>query len=175
MMVLCCAWSIAQAAGEKAADLQTPASVDSVDLGRYLGLWHEIARIPNRFQRSCAGGVTAQYTLREDGRIEVVNSCRKRDGGVMTAVGIAKIVDQQSRSKLKVSFVNLLGIRLFWGDYWIIGLDDEYRWAVVGHPRRKYGWILSRTSQLPSETLAEIFALLERQGYDPGAFVMTEP
>jgi apolipoprotein D and lipocalin family protein len=174
-MAVCCAWGVAQTAPVQAADPQPPTVVESVEIGRYLGLWHEIARIPNRFQRSCAGGTTAQYSLRADGRIDVVNRCRTREGGVIAAHGIAKIADRQTRAKLKVSFVNLLGIRLFWGDYWIIGLDDEYRWAVVGHPQRKYGWILSRTPQLPPETLEEIFSLLERQGYDPGAFILTEP
>ncbi len=115
IMAVCCVRGIAQTSEAIATDPQAPAVVESVDIERYLGLWYEIARIPNRFQRSCAGGTTAQYALRADGRIEVVNRCRKPDGGVITAAGIAKIADEKTRAKLKVSFVNLLGICLFWG------------------------------------------------------------
>jgi apolipoprotein D and lipocalin family protein len=69
--------------------------------------------------------------------------------------------------------VSFLGIRPFWGDYWIIGLDKEYTYAVIGHPERKYGWILSRNPFLPDETLEKIFELLQMEGYDPKKFKMT--
>jgi len=150
-----------------------PAIVERVDLQRYAGLWYEIAKIPNTFQRKCAGRTTAQYELREDGKIGVVNQCIKSDGKAIEAKGIAKIVDTITNAKLKVSFVNLLGWRLFWGDYWIIGLDENYRWAVVGHPQRKYGWILSRTPTLEKPKLEAVFKLLREQGYDPNNFELT--
>ncbi len=163
--------------GQRPIDGQTagpPSTVGQVDLRRYVGLWYEIAKIPNTFQRKCASRTTAQYELRQDGRITVVNRCIKNDGEAIKAKGIAKIVDTKTNAKLKVSFVNLLGWRLFWGDYWIIGLDENYRWAVVGHPQRRYGWILSRTPTLEKPTLEAVFDLLREQGYNPDDFELTK-
>lgn len=148
-------------------------TVDQVDLKKYVGLWYEIAKIPNPFQKMCTGNTTAQYTLREDGRIDVLNRCMKKDGSFTEANGIAKVVDSQTNAKLKVSFVRLLGISLFWGDYWIIGLDKEYRYAIVGEPSRKYGWILSRTSEFSNEQWEEANRILKEHGYDPEVFVKT--
>jgi len=150
-------------------------TVDEVDLERYVGLWYEIAKIPNRFQKNCQRGTTAQYTLRDDGRITVLNQCFESDGSLDDAEGLAKIVDTDSNAKLQVSFVSFLGWRPFWGDYWVIGLDEGYRWAAVGSPDRKYGWVLARTPQLDEATLEEIFAILAQQGYEPGLFEMSPP
>jgi apolipoprotein D and lipocalin family protein len=151
-----------------------PVTVGSVNLLKYTGLWYEIAKIPNSFQRSCACNTTATYKFRDDGRIDVINRCTEKDGSVDEAKGIAKVEDTNSYSKLKVSFVNIFGISLFWGDYWIIGLDKDYKYAVVGSPNRKYGWILSRTPKLSQNDLNEIFGILKNQGYNPKDFVMTE-
>ena len=148
------------------------APVSSVDLARYAGIWHEIAKIPNRFQKQCARDTLAQYTLRTDGRIAVVNQCIKRNGQVDQARGIAKVVDAETRAKLKVSLVSLLGWRPFWGDYWILGLDPNYRWAVVGAPNRQYGWILARSKTLDPTTMDAITAILERNGYQRSRFQM---
>ena len=147
-------------------------AVESVQLEKYIGLWYEIAKIPNRFQNSCYKNTTAFYELRKDGRINVINSCVKKDGSVIQAKGIARIADP-SNAKLKVSFVRFLGVSLFWGDYWIIGLDEDYRYAVVGVPSRKYGWILSRTPVLEDEDLLHINNLLINQGYNPDDFIKT--
>ena len=137
-------------------------------------MWYEIAKIPNSFQKKCARNTTAAYQLRSDGNINVVNRCIEADGSVNEAKGIAKVVDSKSNAKLKVSFVRILGISLFWGDYWIIGLDKEYKFAVVGTPSRKYGWILSRTPKLSGEEMQAAFTILKQQGYDPKDFEMTE-
>lgn len=150
-----------------------PRTVESVDLNRYRGLWYEIARMPNRFQRKCAGNTTARYTLRENGKIDVVNRCVDKDGKIIEAKGVAKTADSVSNSKLKVSFVKVLGISLFWGDYWIIGLDENYEYAIVGTPNREYGWILSREPELSSENMDRVFTILREQGYDPQDFEMT--
>jgi apolipoprotein D and lipocalin family protein len=143
--------------------------VPSLDLARYAGRWYEIARLPNFFQRKCAGDTTATYTLRSDGKITVVNACRTRDGGVTTATGTARLADKEGpNSKLKVSF--------FWpfsGDYWIIDLDPEYRWAVIGEPRRKYFWVLSRDPQMDEGTLSPILERARAQGYDLAALTKT--
>jgi apolipoprotein D and lipocalin family protein len=148
-------------------------TVGTVDLERYVGLWHEIAKIPNRFQKQCVSGTTAEYTLREDGRITVVNRCVKEDGSVDDAKGIAKIVDTHSNAKLKVSFVSFLSWRPFWGDYWVLGLEEGYKWAVIGTPDRKYGWILAREPALDEETMEKIFVVIEQNGYRRDAFDMS--
>jgi apolipoprotein D and lipocalin family protein len=159
----------------KAQDIKAaPVTVDSVDLNKYVGIWYEVAKIPNRFQKDCARNTTATYNLRDDGRIEVINKCIEEDGDTNKVKGVAKIIDTTTNAKLEVSFVRILGIQLFWGDYWIIGLDKDYKYAVVGTPSRKYGWILSRTPKLSSENIDKIFNMLKKQGYDPRDFVMTE-
>jgi apolipoprotein D and lipocalin family protein len=163
--------SLASLSAASGADDGRPVTtVDAVDLDRYVGLWYELARIPNRFQKQCARGTTAEYTLREDGRITVVNRCFKKDGKLDEAKGVAKIEDKASNARLKVSFVSFLGWRPFWGDYWVIGLDEEYRWAIVGTPSRKYGWILAREPALGDEAMDGIFGILERNGYARDVF-----
>ncbi|HEX2868613.1 MAG TPA: lipocalin family protein [Ignavibacteriales bacterium] len=161
---------IVSAQGKKSDE---PETVKFVDLKRYAGLWYEIARIPNRFQKSCTGNTTAEYSLMDDGRVRVVNSCDEEDGKRNIAEGVARISDTSSNAKLEVSFFSILGIRPFWGDYWILGLDKDYRYAVVGSPDRKYGWILSRTPHLSDEKLSEAWKILERQGYNPKNFQFT--
>jgi len=115
--------------------------VPHVELEKYLGKWYEIAHLPARFQEGCSD-TTATYTLSKDGSISVLNEC-VRNGKVKRAKGRAKVVDKSSGAKLKVTF-----FRPFYGDYWIIKLGDDYDYAVVGTPNRKYLWILSRTPQM---------------------------
>lgn len=146
-------------------------TVSAVDLSRYMGQWYEIAKIPNRFQRKCARNTTATYVLRADGNVDVINRCVAEDGDEVVSRGLAKVVDRQTRAKLKVSFVRLLGVRMFWGKYWIIGLDPDYQWALVGEPKRKYGWILARNSRLTPEQKESAFDRLRANGYDPDRFV----
>jgi apolipoprotein D and lipocalin family protein len=154
-------------------EMKDPVTVEKVDLSRYAGTWYEIARIPNRFQDQCVKNVTATYTLREDGEIDVINRCVEEDGSINEAEGIAQVVDEKSFSKLEVSFVSFLGIRPFWGDYWILGLEENYQYAVIGDPSRDYGWILSRKKKMTEEDLQTCFTILREQGFDPGIFVMT--
>lgn len=149
------------------SDLQV---VDDVDLARYAGMWYEIARYAASFEQDCVGS-TADYTLRPDGRIEVVNRCRHctMDGPVRKFRATARVVDPQTNAKLKVGY--------FWpleGDYWIIDLDRDYQWAVVGEPNRKYLWILARTPQLDHATYQSILAGLPAKGYDPDRLIRTE-
>ncbi|MDY0298104.1 MAG: lipocalin family protein [Acidobacteriota bacterium] len=148
-------------------------TVEKVDLERYMGRWYEIAKIPNRFQRKCARNTTAEYALRPDGRVTVVNRCTQKDGDESVSRGLARVVDAATNAKLKVSFVNLLGVRLFWGNYWIIGLDSGYRWVLVGEPERKYGWILAREPRLTPEQWDRARSTLRARGYDPSRFVTT--
>jgi len=149
-----------------------PVTVDSVDLSRYVGKWYEIAKIPNSFQKKCASNTTATYVLRNDGNIDVINRCIEKDGSISEAKGIARVVNKKTNAKLEVSFVRIFGISLFWGDYWIIGLDKDYNYAVVGTPTRKYGWILSRTPVLSKNDLDHAFTILRNQGYNTNDFEM---
>jgi apolipoprotein D and lipocalin family protein len=136
--------------------------VPHVDVERYLGTWYEIATIPQRFQKGCVG-VTAHYARRPDGAIDVVNVCRKGtlDASPRSVRGKAWIVDKTTNAKLKVRF--------FWpftGDYWIIELDPDYQWAVVGHPNRTYYWILARTPQMDGALYEELIRRAAAKGYD---------
>jgi len=149
--------------------------VDRVDLERYLGTWYSIASIPQVFDRNCASGTTATYSLRPDGDVEVYNACYRKDGSLDEARGRAWVVDKETNAKLKVSFLPRgLKLNRLAGDYWIIDLGENYEFAVVGHPRRTYGWILSRTPELSEETLAGIVQRMEAQGYDFKKFEMVK-
>ena len=155
---------------------QSPVTtVPQVDLDRYLGEWHEIARFPNRFQNKCAGEVRARYARRSDGRIDVTNECRTKDGSVTTAAGVARIVDERTRAKLKVRFAPaaLSFLPFVWGDYWIIGLADDYSWALVGSPDRSYLWILSRTPSLDEAALARALDRARANGFDTDRLTRT--
>ncbi|MCU0607279.1 MAG: lipocalin family protein [Candidatus Edwardsbacteria bacterium] len=146
------------------AEQKTLQVVPQVDLARYLGKWYEIATIPMRFQKGCTG-VTATYTLRPDGDITVLNECRKDSlaGKYKSVTGKAWVVDTATNAKLKVRF--------FWpfsGDYWVIELDStDYQYAVVGHPNRKYLWILSRRPQMDGARYEDLLARIrDVHGYD---------
>jgi apolipoprotein D and lipocalin family protein len=157
------------------ADAQDVRTVDRVDLDRYLGEWHEIARFPNRFQDQCVGDVVATYSRRSDGRIDVVNRCRLADGTVNEAAGVARVVDAATNGKLKVRFAPawLSWLPKVWGDYWIIGLAGDYSWATIGSPDRKYLWILSRTRTLDAARLEAAREAARANGFDLGRLVMT--
>jgi len=143
--------------------------VTFVDLNRYAGTWYEISRFPNRFQKGCVG-TTATYTIRKDGKIGVVNQCRKGtlDGEISSVKGTAWIVDKKTNAKLKVSF--------FWpfsGHYWIIDLGENYDYAVVGQPDRKYLWILSRLPKMDEKIYNLILEKLKLQFYDTSKLIKT--
>jgi apolipoprotein D and lipocalin family protein len=141
-------------------------TVKEVDLQKYVGTWYEIARYEHYFERGCRD-VSATYTLKEDGDIKVVNRCTKEESEKKEAVGVAYAVDE-SNSKLKVSF-----FRPFYGDYWIIMLDDDYRYAVVGDPSREYLWILSRAPKLEENIKNKILRKLPEMGYSPEPLIWT--
>lgn len=149
-----------------------PATVGRVDLSRYAGTWYEVARFPTSFQdgpnRRCED-VTATYTPRPDGTLEVVNRCRDAaNGGIeREARGVARSASP-GNDRLRVSF-----FWPFFGDYWVIALDPEYRWAVVGAPGRDYLWILSRTPAMPAGAYSVAIAEARRQGFQTRRLVPT--
>lgn len=154
------ACALALAAGAALAEPAPVQTVAAVDLARYAGKWFEIAAFPMFFQRQCLGDTTAEYARRSDGDLSVVNRCRTEDG-FDQATAKAWPVEGGGNARLKVQF--------FWpfrADYWVIGLDADYRWAVVGNPERKYLWILSRTPRLPKEQLDAALASARAQGFD---------
>ncbi|WP_233234214.1 lipocalin family protein [Bordetella sp. LUAb4] len=135
-------------------------TVAQVEIPRYLGKWYEIARYPRFFQKQCVSDVSAQYAPRKDGRVEVTNRCRKRDGSIDEARGVAEVVDGSNNTKLEVTFMPP-----FSGDYWIIGLDQEYRWSIVASPNRRSLWILSRTPSLDKKDLDSALRIIRTQGF----------
>lgn len=156
------------------AQTQAPTlpTVSSVDLNKYIGLWYEIASIPQNFQKKCIKNTKANYEFSEHGRVAVENSCEMNNGEISVAHGQAKVVDVNTNAKLKVTFVKLIDwIFTFGGDYWIIDLGGDYEYAVVGHPDRTYGWILSRKSFLGHDTLVKIEHRLKKNGYDTCLFM----
>lgn len=144
-------------------------TVASVDLNKYAGKWYEIASYPTVFQKGCTN-TSAEYLITDKNYIKVINRCNKEsvDGIAKSIEGKAFIVKNSNNTKLKVQF--------FWpfkGDYWIIGLADDYSWAVVSHPNRKYLWILSRTPQMDEKVYREIIQLIEKKGLNPGKLKKT--
>ncbi len=156
-------------AAKKGNGMQPLETVNFVDLNRYVGQWYEIARYPHRFQEGCVGS-KATYSLRDDGIISVLNECYDKSfaGKLRSANGKARVVDKETNARLKVSF--------FWpftGDYWIIDLGKDYEYAVVGHPNRKYLWILSRTPDMDEDVYQAILARLQKQEYDTAKLIRT--
>ena len=135
-------------------------TVKSIDLNRYLGYWYEIARFNHPFER---GLEYAHYTLRDDGKIDVLNTGIK-DGRAKDAKGIAKTTNLPGL--LRVSFFGP-----FFGDYRIMMLDENYQYVLVGGSNNKYLWILSRTPQLDDATRTLILAEAERRGYDTSKLI----
>jgi len=140
--------------------------VPYVELNKYLGKWYEIAHLPFRFENGCTD-ITATYSLSKDGNVSVLNECL-RDGKLKQANGKAKVVDKNSGAKLKVTF--------FWpfsADYWIIDLGNDYDYAVVGTPNRKYLWILSRTPQMDDNLFSQLVESVKSKGFDINKLIKT--
>ena len=136
-----------------------PQPAKAVDLQSYLGRWYEMARYEAPFQKGCEG-VTADYSLREDGKIKVVNSCVK-GGKADQATGKAKVVEGGNGAKLKVSFFGP-----FYGDYWVLDRADDYSWSIVGEPSGRYLWILTRTAKPDATIRQQLETRVKQLGYD---------
>lgn len=151
-------------------------SVPQLDISRYAGEWHEIAHLPMFFQRKCVGEITARYTLEDDGVVGVRNACRTRDGTIDVAEGMARRVKGHP-GRLQVRFAPdvLDWLPLVWADYWVIDLDPDYQWAVVGEPDREYFWILSRTPTMERALFEQIKARAVGMGYDLTPLLVVAP
>lgn len=144
-----------------------PTTVKQVDIKRYMGQWHEIARLPMKFQDQCVSNITANYTLNPNNSVTVLNSCHTADGSISKAEGLAKATDA-SASKLSVTFLpkGLRWLPIGKASYWILRLDNNYQTALVGTPDRRYLWLLSRTPTLNPETYQSYLDTARSQGYD---------
>lgn len=145
-------------------------TVNQVDLKRYLGKWYEIARFNHRFEKGLEG-VTAEYSLRKDGKIQVKNCGHKKtiNGTPTCSVGKAKLPKDKHPGRLRVAF-----FWFFYSDYNIMELDPNYEWALVGSSSDKYLWILSRTPELPPETLKQILGKAQKRGYDTHKLIFVQ-
>lgn len=150
-----------------AADRGPLPTAEHVDLARYAGVWHEVARLPNPFQRSCVGA-TARYTLLPDGGMEVVNTCATARGRCRSIEGRAEVVPCSGNARLRVRFSGIAGVVPVSreGNYWIIALDEDYQWAVVGTPDRRFLWILARERSLPPDLYGALVERARCLGFD---------
>ena len=145
-------------------------TVPYVDLNKYAGKWYEIASFPQRFQKGCHR-TTAEYTLSDKGFVIVENRCNKDsiDGKQSYIKGKAFVVPNSGNAKLEVQF--------FWpfkGKYWILDLADDYSYAVIGHPNRKYLWILSRTNTMDHTLYQRILSGIKNKGFDINKISITK-
>jgi apolipoprotein D and lipocalin family protein len=164
--------SLATASEDDKRPVQT---VSFVELERYTGKWYEVARLPTRFQRDCIGA-TADYELIGDGKLSVLNTCYTQDGKTRTIRGEAK-VDGDNSARLKVTFDNFFFKLFSWlikADYWIIDLAEDYSYAVVGTPNRKYLWVLSREPEMPEDLNQVLIARIAAQGFDTQRIIRTK-
>jgi apolipoprotein D and lipocalin family protein len=173
VLALCAIFFASLANASSSRELPT---VPDLDLKRYMGVWYEVARLPNRFQTQCVGNVSAQYEQISEKKIRVTNRCKKENGEYTEAIGRARKADGSGlNSKLKVSFapwwVNWLCF--VWGNYWVLELADDYSYAVVGEPSLSYLWVLSRSKSMPAATLDGILERAQKMGYDTSKIIKT--
>ena len=150
--------------------------VAALDLPRYSGVWHEIAHLPMFFQRKCKDRITATYAPRPDGTVEVRNACRTQDDRMEESIGVARPVAGEPGA-LKVRFAPgwLSWVPAVWADYWVVALDPDYQWALVGGPSRKYLWVLSRTPSMSKQVFDRIRAQATQYGYPTERLIMAAP
>lgn len=145
-------------------------TIPALDVPRYMGVWFEIAKYPNSFQRQCVRNTRATYRLEADGTVQVINRCALANGEISEAIGAARQVGEAQSPKLKVRFAPawLSFIPAVWGKYWVIDLDPQYRLVAVSEPSRQYLWILSRSPRVDEEAYAALLTRLGQQGFDIG-------
>lgn len=166
LILLCLMASLLFACSNSGKDLET---VESIDLEKFTGTWYEIARLPNPFEKGLIC-VTASYSLKKDGKIRVVNKgyAASDPGEVKKIRGTAWIPDKKHPGRLKVSF--------FWpfsGDYWIMAMDEKYRYALVGDPSRKYLCVLSKKKVMDPEIRSALLEKAGNKGFDTSRVIKT--
>ncbi|KWQ05545.1 MAG: lipocalin family protein [Acinetobacter harbinensis] len=150
--------------------------VEKVELDKYLGVWYEVARKPMYFQNKCDRDVSATYTLNENGNIAVDNRCYAQDGKLNQSSGEAFVQNAPFNSKLKVSFLpeSIRWLPVGRGDYWILKIADDYQTVLVGEPKRKYMWVLSRSAQPDPAVVKEYLDYAQSVGFDLSDIIHTK-
>ena len=168
--------AVAAVAAAAAPDQAPLRVVPQLDYQRYSGRWFEIARLPFRYEKDCASDVTASYAPRPDGRITVINRCVRASGTVQEATGVARRVDGQPPSVLKVRFAPavLSFLPMVWGDYQVIALGPDYDYAIVGTPDRSLMWMLSRTPGMDPALYNALTSQAQAQGFNVAALIRTQ-
>ncbi|MFZ4479875.1 MAG: lipocalin family protein [Rhodoferax sp.] len=153
----------------------TLGTISSLDVPRYMGVWYEIAKYPNWFQRKCVRNTKADYSQQADGTVRVINNCLMNDGQVNEAAGTARQIGPANSAKLEVRFAPawLSFVPAVWGDYWVIDLDPEYRLAAVAEPKREYLWVLSRTPTVSQKAYQDLMTRLVKKGFDTDKLEIT--
>lgn len=176
---LCLALS---AAGLQAQTAPTPASapaplttIAALDVPRYMGRWYEIAKFPNWFQRKCVADTSANYQLLADGRVEVLNQCRQKNGEMQQVLGAARQIGPATSPKLQVRFAPawLSVLPFVWGNYWVIDLDERYELVAISEPKREYLWVLSRSPQVEPARYQALLGRLKALGLDTDKLEVT--
>ena len=148
--------------------------VENLNIGKYLGVWHQIALIPNYFQKDCVDDTQAEYEVLSDDSITILNSCLSLDGERLLAAGIERATGEpRNFARLKVSFAPkwLAWIPFVWGDYWILSIDDEYNSVLIGSPDRRYLWILSRQKFIQKEIFADYLEKAKKNEFDTSLLI----
>lgn len=144
------------------------ATVGDFDREAYLGRWHQVALLPNWFQRKCVASTSAEYALLPNGNLRVTNRCQTATGET-SVVGEARqhVEHPGNPAVLQVRFAPawLGALPFVWGDYWVIATLGRYDAALVGSPDRKYLWVLSRTPGLPDAAYAQLVAVAKAEGF----------
>jgi apolipoprotein D and lipocalin family protein len=142
-------------------------TVPHVDIPRYMGDWYVIANIPYFAEKDCVDSIES-YALRADGKIDNWFTCRKKTFDAplkRKATAVASIDDTKTHATWSVRFFKIISVK-----YLILDLDPNYQWVAVGHPSRRYGWVMSRSKTLPEQTYQEILGKLRSDGYDTAKF-----
>ncbi len=153
-------------AAMKARTSQPLRTVPRVELPRYMGDWRVIANIPYFAEKGCVDSIET-YHQRPDGKIANVFTYRKKsfDAPQKQVQAVGRVFDTKTNAEWRITFFKVITTK-----YLILDLDPAYRWTVVGHPSRNYGWIMAREKTLPESTYAAILKRLTTQGYDPARF-----
>lgn len=157
-----------------AADLPNQ-PVSALELSRYEGKWHEIAHIPVFYQRKCTGAATSTYTPNQDGSLRVLTTCTTSKG-LKSVNGVAKYTsDNPGAFKVRFAPAWLRWLPQAWIDYWVIDIDPDYRWAVIGEPGRKHLWIMSRDTRMSRHLYEQLVARARDRGYPVKKLITMEP
>lgn len=153
--------------------LTAPATVEKVDLNRFMGRWYEMARLPYFTERRCVANVMADYRLGDDGMVHVHNRCQYKDGRIGQAKGVARVLDYGRNARLQISFRMLYGVYVFWDDYWIIGLGADYDYALIGQPTKNRAWVLARDPSSDSQKVDAWLNEFADKGFPATGFLRT--